>query len=81
MLLAGKPYVFKKLPHYYLVAESGQLNTLVHGWVYDSASDREQKRARMMADPTSPRCPATYILSLLSMVRFLLSYSLGWATV
>ena len=38
-------------PHYYLVAESGQLNTLVHGWVYESAGDREQKRARMMADP------------------------------
>ena len=38
-------------PHYYLVAESGQLNTLVHGWIYESAGDREQKRARMMADP------------------------------
>ena len=38
-------------PLYYLVAESGTLNTLVHGWVYESAGDREQKRARMMQDP------------------------------
>jgi NIPSNAP len=38
-------------PHYYLVAESGELNTLVHGWVYDSAADREAKRAKMMQDP------------------------------
>jgi hypothetical protein len=38
-------------PHYYLVAESGGLNTLVHGWIYESAADREQKRARMMQDP------------------------------
>ena len=22
-------------PHYYLATETGQLNTLVHGWVYD----------------------------------------------
>ena len=38
-------------PHYYLATETGQLNTLVHGWVYESAADREQKRARMMQDP------------------------------
>jgi hypothetical protein len=38
-------------PLCYLVAESGQLNTLVHAWVYDSAADREQKRAAMMKDP------------------------------
>jgi hypothetical protein len=38
-------------PHYYLVSETGQLNMLVHGWVYDSAGDREQKRAKMMQDP------------------------------
>ena len=38
-------------PHYYLVAESGDLNTLVHGWIYESAADREQKRAKMAADP------------------------------
>jgi hypothetical protein len=23
----------------------------VHGWVYDSAAEREQKRAKMMQDP------------------------------
>src|SRR5665811_2114752 len=38
-------------PLCYLVAESGALNTLVHAWVYESASDREQKRAKMMQDP------------------------------
>jgi NIPSNAP len=38
-------------PVCYLVAESGALNTLVHAWAYDSAADREQKRARMMQDP------------------------------
>ena len=38
-------------PHYYMVSETGQLNTLVHGWVYESAGDREQKRAKMMQDP------------------------------
>ncbi len=38
-------------PLCYLVAESGALNTLVHAWVYESAADREQKRARMMQDP------------------------------
>ena len=31
---------------YYLMAESGELNTIVHGWVYESAADREQKRAQ-----------------------------------
>ena len=38
-------------PHYYMSSESGQLNTLVHGWIYESAADREQKRAKMMQDP------------------------------
>ncbi len=38
-------------PHFYLTAESGELNTIVHGWVYDSAGDREDKRARMAQDP------------------------------
>lgn len=38
-------------PHYYLTAESGDLNTIVHGWVYASAADREEKRARMAQDP------------------------------
>ena len=38
-------------PLSYLVAESGALNTLVHSWVYESAGDRENKRAKMMQDP------------------------------
>ena len=38
-------------PHYYLVSESGQLNTFVHGWIYESAGDREAKRAAMNKDP------------------------------
>jgi hypothetical protein len=38
-------------PLYYLTAESGDLNTIVHGWVYASAADREEKRARMAQDP------------------------------
>ena len=38
-------------PLCYLVAESGELNTLVHGWVYESAADREAKRAKMAQDP------------------------------
>ena len=38
-------------PLFYLAAETGEMNTLVHGWVYESAADREQKRARMGQDP------------------------------
>jgi hypothetical protein len=38
-------------PHFYLTAESGELNTIVHGWVYESAADREEKRGRMAKDP------------------------------
>jgi hypothetical protein len=38
-------------PLYYLLAESGELNTMVHGWVYESAGDREAKRKAMQADP------------------------------
>jgi NIPSNAP len=38
-------------PHFYLTAESGELNTIVHGWVYDSAADRAEKRGRMGQDP------------------------------
>jgi hypothetical protein len=38
-------------PHYYMTAESGELNTLVHGWVYESAADREAKRKSMAQDP------------------------------
>lgn len=38
-------------PHFYLTAESGELNTIVHGWVYENAGDREDKRTRMAQDP------------------------------
>ena len=38
-------------PHFYLTAETGELNTIVHGWAYDSAGDREDKRGRMAKDP------------------------------
>ena len=33
-------------PLCYAVAESGELNTFTHIWVYESAADREAKRAR-----------------------------------
>jgi hypothetical protein len=38
-------------PLCYMVSESGALNSLVHCWIYESAADREQKRARMAQDP------------------------------
>ncbi|HEU5019633.1 MAG TPA: NIPSNAP family protein [Pseudolabrys sp.] len=38
-------------PLFYLTAETGELNTIVHGWVYESAGDREAKRGKMAQDP------------------------------
>ena len=38
-------------PLAYLVGESGDLNTIVHIWVYEDAADRARKRAAMAADP------------------------------
>ena len=38
-------------PLAYLVAETGELNTFTHLWAYESAGEREQKRAAMMTDP------------------------------
>ena len=38
-------------PLCYAVAEVGELNTYTHIWVYESAADREQKRAKMAQDP------------------------------
>jgi hypothetical protein len=38
-------------PLCYAVAETGELNTYTHVWVYESAADREAKRAKMAADP------------------------------
>lgn len=40
----GKPLV-------YMYAESGELNTLVHIWMYKDAADRATRRAAMQADP------------------------------
>ena len=34
-----------------LLSETGQMNTLLHGWIYESAGDREAKRAAMAKDP------------------------------
>jgi NIPSNAP len=38
-------------PLAYLFTETGEVNTIVHMWVYESAADREKKRAAMAADP------------------------------
>lgn len=38
-------------PVAYMFAESGDLNTIVHIWAYENATDREKKRAGMAADP------------------------------
>jgi hypothetical protein len=35
----------------YLITDSGDLNTIVHMWVYDDIADRARKRAGMQADP------------------------------
>ena len=37
-------------PLAWLVAESGDVNSYVHIWVYEDAADRNRKRAAMMAD-------------------------------
>lgn len=38
-------------PLLYAATETGDVNSYVHIWVYDSAADRESKRAAMQADP------------------------------
>jgi len=38
-------------PLAYLHGESGDINALVHLWVFEDAADRARKRAAMMADP------------------------------
>jgi len=40
----GKPFA-------YLFTESGEVNTLVHMWLYEDVADRAKKRATMAADP------------------------------
>jgi hypothetical protein len=38
-------------PLTYMFAESGDVNTCVHDWVYEDAADRAKRRAAMLADP------------------------------
>ena len=38
-------------PLAFMVTETGNPNQYIHIWVYDSAGDREAKRAAMWADP------------------------------
>ena len=38
-------------PLAYLHGESGDINTLVHLWLFEDAADRARKRAAMMSDP------------------------------
>jgi hypothetical protein len=38
-------------PLVYLVTESGELDTFVHIWVYQDATDRTARRAALQADP------------------------------
>lgn len=38
-------------PVAYMFAESGELNTVVHIWSYKDATDRQTRRAGMVADP------------------------------
>ena len=38
-------------PLAWLVAESGDVNSYIHIWVYENAEDRNRKRAAMYADP------------------------------
>ncbi|MBS4048848.1 MAG: NIPSNAP family protein [Alphaproteobacteria bacterium] len=40
----GQPFAF-------FVTETGPINTYIHIWAYESAADRETKRAGMQADP------------------------------
>ena len=49
----GREPQFRNLgePFAYFVTETGNVNQYVHIWAYDSAADREQKRAAMWADP------------------------------
>ena len=34
-----------------MITESGEINTIVHIWVYEDAADRAKRRAAMAADP------------------------------
>jgi hypothetical protein len=49
----GYPHQVKYLgkPIFYGTTEVGPLNQIVHAWGYASQAEREEKRARMEADP------------------------------
>ena len=49
----GYPVQVKHLgrPLAYMVTESGEMNSIVHIWVYQDAADRARRRAAMAADP------------------------------
>jgi len=49
----GYPVQTKYLgqPVGYFTSHIGDLNKIVHIWAYESLADREEKRARMQADP------------------------------
>ena len=38
-------------PLAYLVGETGNPNRYIHIWVYENATDREERRKKMVADP------------------------------
>lgn len=38
----------------YYRAESGDVNQVIHLWAFDDAADREQRRARLSAEPEWP---------------------------
>ncbi len=38
-------------PLLYAATETGDINSFVHIWAYESAAERERKRAAMQADP------------------------------
>jgi hypothetical protein len=38
-------------PYLYGITETGPINSYVHIWAYESAADRAEKRAAMLADP------------------------------
>ena len=49
----GWPIQSKHLgqPVIYAATETGDVNSYVHVWVYESSADREAKRAALQADP------------------------------
>ncbi len=48
--LAVQRRVLGNLVGYYL-SDMGELNQVIHQWAYESYADREQRRAKLYADP------------------------------